>query len=129
MTSYVTSLYTLDRDVKRGSISQMECDIKQTKTVYEAIYGSCVPYYDFDPKYDTEANRAANFKTDLKASYDAVCARFPGARVYILESTGYSNGKNCYTNSLHFVVRGAGYCSSGLAESIDSVDYATADLA
>lgn len=112
---YTTKMKASEEEVYVGTAAKLEEETKRTQTVFEAIYGTCVPYYDFDPKYETEAERAAAFASDLKSSLAAIKSKFPGAKIYILESSGFAKGKGKYTNSLHYIIRGTGYCSSGAA--------------
>jgi hypothetical protein len=93
---------------------------------YEVITGACVPYYDFDPKYDTKMEQEDHFLRDINRAMAAVKTVFPKGRQYVFTACG-ENSKGHWKNSIHIIVRGVGYAACGasipLADGCDPQAY------
>jgi hypothetical protein len=100
---------------KISPISKLREMICLTNCGYEAIYGNCIPYYDWETYYKTKHEQQENYIRDLKLSYSGVKDTYPNATIYSFESGGYDKNKKDtpWKNSFQFRVRGAGYYACG----------------
>lgn len=110
---YVTGMRTTIADERWGSADDIVKHVADTKTGYEVIDAGCVPYMDFDFKYDDEKSRQANEITDINGAIEAVKKEYPQGRILSMVANGYSAVKKKYVNSAHVIVRGVGYFNSG----------------
>lgn len=82
--------------------------------LYEAIFGNCVPYADFDNDYADQKTQEANLEADFKRAEDAATVVYPRGRMIWRSSCGFNSVKQNWKNSFHLIVRGAGYYACGL---------------
>ena len=110
---YVTGMRTTVDEQQLGTAADIVEHIKRCGVGYEVIDGACIPYMDFDFKYDDDETRETNEDDDVYNSIEAVRKEYPKGKVYYMVANGYSMGKDKYVNSIHAVVRGVGYFNSG----------------
>ncbi len=72
MFKFVNIIKTAKKNVITDTISKLVSSIKKLGTGYEVITDTCIPYYDFEREYDTEAERLANYQTDLDFAISAL---------------------------------------------------------
>ena len=119
MFKFVKIIKTNKKNVITGNINQVVDVVKTVGTGYEVITGVCIPHYDFEREYDTEAERLANYKTDLDGAISSLSV-YENCKIIEFTACGYDNTKNKYKNSFHFRIRGFGYYKS--ANQIPKID-------
>jgi hypothetical protein len=116
---YVTAMKTAVGNYELGSPEDIVSHVKRSEVGYEHIDGPCVPYIDFDAKYDSESDQEASVETDMIRWHAAVEAHFTGpnrgnVKLLWFESHGFDRRSGKFKNSAHCIVRGAGYYECGL---------------
>lgn len=106
-----------DLHVKSSSADLEQHMMKPDATGYEVIYGACVPYMDFDtPKltvYNDQKEQELDHDMMLNERLEAVERMYPTGRIIIFDGSGWSDEKQKWLNSFHFLVRGVGYHKDG----------------
>jgi hypothetical protein len=122
---FATKLRSRDDESIDMTVAQLldhliECEEKkEIPVLYEAIYGPCVPYYDFDHSYPDQDSQEANADLDFAKAVAAVQAKWgPNARYLWRASHGHdptkaAKGQDSWKNSFHCIVRGCGYYRQG----------------
>jgi hypothetical protein len=122
MFKFVKIIKTSKKNIITDNISKIFSSVKKLGTGYEVITDSCIPYYDFEREYNTEAERLANYKTDLDFAINALSI-YSSYKILEFTACGYDNIKNKYKNSFHFRIRGFGYYSNNSQiQKIDGFD-------
>jgi hypothetical protein len=82
---------------------------------YEIIEHNVIPYFDYEVYYIDDEERKQKFKSDIDRVRSELNKCYPKpAKFYWFTSSGLdtdrqSAGKPCYKNSIHVLIRGAGY--------------------
>jgi phage/plasmid-associated DNA primase len=107
---------------------------KKTPFGHEHLSGKVIPYYDFDKSgaYETEAEYEVEREECLEKAYSRIKARYPAGRIFTFDASGWSDVKECWRISFHFIVRGVGYFSTpsavkraGLPDGFDPNPYSS----
>ena len=87
---YVTGLRTTIKAQLHGTPSDIIEYIKCYGIGYEIIDGQCVPYFDFDFKYDTLAEQERNEENDYTRAVESIEREYASrdGKLYILQSCG-----------------------------------------
>ena len=122
MYKFVNTIKTAKKNIITDTIAKIISSVKTLCTGYEVITGPCIPYYDFEREYNTEAERSANYQTDLDGAINSL-SMYKQHRVIEFTACGYDKIKKKYKNSFHFRIRGFGYYSNNSQiQKIDGFD-------
>lgn len=90
------------------------CEYTSARTCgYEVLTGACIPYFDFDNSYGSSEEQTKLETADFISARAAVIGAFPSAECISFASNGYDPVKKMWKNSFHFLIRKAGFYSSG----------------
>lgn len=112
---YVPKVKTISGKFFDTSAKELQRFISEKGCGYEIIDGSCVPYYDYDKKFDSEAEQKNAWHSEIVHAYTTVQEKFPLGFVLSFDASGFNTKKEKWVNSFHFLVRGVGYYESGKA--------------
>lgn len=96
---------------------------------YEVIEGACVPYYDGDFDYVDKKQGLRSGKKDIERCVNAIRDIFPSGDLKVFTANGMKNtkgGEQVWRNSIHIVVRGAGYFTA--ARYVPLVEFMDANV-
>lgn len=80
---------------------------------YEVLKGAVIPYWDFDPKFDTAKEMEVAWPAFMDRIHDTFDKLYPGKQVMVFDAKGFSTKHNKWIMSTHVRVRGAGYYLHG----------------
>lgn len=93
--------------------------VKRSPSGFEVIMGDCIPYYEFDNKYNTKDEQELKLLDDFKIALNNVKdvfneTEYPDMNIYTFSSCGFDPVCKMYKNSFHVRIRGVGYYKCGL---------------
>lgn len=121
MISYTNGLCSNKKGgEKHATPAKLLDSIRTNRTAYEVICMNdrVVPYFDYDPVYESESEMFDNFERDLKRVELEISSTYENATMIMLVSPGKDIDKErlgerkIWKNSINVIVRGAGYFNS-----------------
>lgn len=110
---YVPKVKTISGKFFESSSKHLQRFISDNKCGYEVIDGKCIPYYDYDNKFNSEIEQKNAWETEILNTYKKIQDKFPNGNVLSFDASGFNTTKDQWVNSFHFLVRGVGYYESG----------------
>ena len=115
----VSTITTKMTDVEcLSSDQQLKDYIKEHDEGYEQIRSECKPYFDYDPKYDTQHEQEAREYGDIQNAINDVKG-FTGAELNelcILTASGLHKRSGLWINSVHIIVNNGLTYADGAAQ-------------